>query len=212
METLGGAPVDQPEAEADDGRLFCYRHPERETWVRCGRCDRPICPKCAMQGPVGFRCRDCGKPAFDPLTSFTPTQLVLGALVALVGGTIAAFLAGRIGFFAIVVSFFGGQIIAEAVTRVTGYKRGPVMLGVLFGGIIVGTLIAFGLDYAVMMADMQSVIDAATAAAREAGEDVDTMITETMLDYGFTSYLVDAGAWALVSAGAACFGAWTRLR
>ena len=37
-------------ATDDDGALHCYRHPDRETWVRCGRCDRPICTKCAMQG------------------------------------------------------------------------------------------------------------------------------------------------------------------
>jgi hypothetical protein len=212
MDTLGGATAAGQEPDADDGRLFCYRHPDRETWVRCGRCDRPICPKCAMQGPVGFRCHDCGKPAFDPLTSFTPKQVVLGALVALVGGTIAAFLASRIGFFAIFISFFAGGFIAEAVVRVTGYKRGPVMLGVVFGGIVVGTLVAFGLDYALMMADMQAMIDATAAAAREAGGDVDAYVAEFMASYGLVSYVADAGVWALLSAGAACFGAWSRLR
>ena len=47
--------------EADPPALYCYRHPDRETWVRCGRCDQPICSRCAMQGPVGFRCRECGR-------------------------------------------------------------------------------------------------------------------------------------------------------
>src|SRR6185369_16606922 len=27
------------DADAGDGRMFCYRHPDRETWLRCGRCD-----------------------------------------------------------------------------------------------------------------------------------------------------------------------------
>jgi hypothetical protein len=165
-----------------------------------------------MQGPVGFRCRDCGKPAFDPLTSLSPTQAVLGALIAVAGGVIAAVVASRIGFFSIIISFFAGGIVAEAVMRVTGYKRGPVMLGVLLGGIVVGTLVAFGIDYGLMMADMEAVIAAAAEAAREAGEDVDPFIAEMMADFGFTSYLVEAGVWALISAGAACFGAWGRLR
>jgi hypothetical protein len=212
MDTTGGATAAGQDTGDDDGRLFCYRHPDRETWVRCGRCDRPICPRCAMQGPVGFRCRDCGKPAFDPLTSLKPTQAILGALVAIAGGTIAAIVASRIGFFAIIISFFAGGIVAEAVMRVTGYKRGPVMLGVLLGGIVVGSLIGFGIDYGLMMADMRAVVDAAAAAAREAGEDVDPFIAEMMVDFGFTSFLVDAGVWALISAGAACFGAWGRLR
>lgn len=37
----------------------CYRHPEVETGLRCNRCGKPICPKCAQRSPVGFRCPDC---------------------------------------------------------------------------------------------------------------------------------------------------------
>ncbi|MGH8793469.1 MAG: rhomboid family intramembrane serine protease [Stackebrandtia sp.] len=37
----------------------CYRHPRKETYVRCVRCDRPICPDCMNQAPVGFQCPSC---------------------------------------------------------------------------------------------------------------------------------------------------------
>lgn len=40
----------------------CYRHPERETWVKCGRCGKPLCPDCMLHGPVGVRCRECLLP------------------------------------------------------------------------------------------------------------------------------------------------------
>src|SRR5579875_1561833 len=37
----------------------CYRHPDRETWVRCVRCDRAICPDCMVEASVGFQCPEC---------------------------------------------------------------------------------------------------------------------------------------------------------
>jgi membrane associated rhomboid family serine protease len=37
----------------------CYRHPNVETYVRCIRCDRPICPACMNSASVGFQCPEC---------------------------------------------------------------------------------------------------------------------------------------------------------
>ncbi len=37
----------------------CPQHPDRITYIRCGRCDRPICPECMIQAPVGFHCPEC---------------------------------------------------------------------------------------------------------------------------------------------------------
>jgi MFS family permease len=179
----------------DDEHQFCYRHPDRETWIRCGRCDRPICTSCAMQGPVGSRCKQCGKLAFDPLTSFTPAQLVLGIVTAVGAAAIAGYIGARVGFFSIFIGYFAGMFIADIVARATGYKRGPVMLAIVFGGIAVGTLIGAGGAFLYQYGMLFDYV----AADDEQYDYVQAMV-------------VDAATWALVAVGATCFGAWSKLR
>jgi membrane associated rhomboid family serine protease len=37
-------------------RVYCYRHPDRETGLSCSECGRPICTDCMTVAPVGLRC------------------------------------------------------------------------------------------------------------------------------------------------------------
>lgn len=53
MSTTEPAPGQQAEAPT------CYRHPSRETYVRCTRCDRYICPDCMRSAAVGHQCVEC---------------------------------------------------------------------------------------------------------------------------------------------------------
>lgn len=51
-----------PDSAPDEpGAFLCYRHKRAVTRLRCGRCGRAICPDCAMIGPAGPRCPDCGR-------------------------------------------------------------------------------------------------------------------------------------------------------
>jgi membrane associated rhomboid family serine protease len=86
----GGVPADA------DAVPRCYRHPDRETWIRCQRCDRPICPDCMVAASVGFQCPACvregakatrsGRAAYGGARSSNPmtTTLVLIGLNVLV--------------------------------------------------------------------------------------------------------------------------------
>ncbi|MBT2490568.1 rhomboid family intramembrane serine protease [Streptomyces sp. ISL-96] len=63
----------------------CYRHPGRETGIRCTRCERPICPECMISASVGFQCPDCVREGSGTGRSPAPNQPR-----TLAGGTIAA--------------------------------------------------------------------------------------------------------------------------
>ena len=53
--------TEQPAGESESSAAppTCYRHPERESHIRCGRCERPICPDCMVTAAVGFQCPEC---------------------------------------------------------------------------------------------------------------------------------------------------------
>ena len=44
---------------AAPGAPVCFRHADRETYLRCSRCERPICTDCMVAAPVGFQCPEC---------------------------------------------------------------------------------------------------------------------------------------------------------
>ncbi|MFG3202300.1 rhomboid family intramembrane serine protease [Streptomyces sp. NPDC048192] len=82
----------------------CYRHPDRETGVRCTRCERPICPECMVSASVGFQCPACVRGGNDtgPAPAASRPRTIAGGTVAadprlltkvLIGVNLAVFLA-----------------------------------------------------------------------------------------------------------------------
>jgi membrane associated rhomboid family serine protease len=74
----------------------CYRHPERETYIRCSRCERPICPDCMTSAAVGFQCPECvaeGRAAVREARTVFGGRLAEGAVVTktLIGLTAVVF-------------------------------------------------------------------------------------------------------------------------
>ena len=52
--------IEAPDAgPAQDEELYCYGHPKTPTRLRCSRCERPICGRCAIPASVGQHCPEC---------------------------------------------------------------------------------------------------------------------------------------------------------
>ncbi|MET7734934.1 rhomboid family intramembrane serine protease [Streptomyces sp. NPDC005402] len=111
-----------PEAQNLPG---CYRHPDRETGIRCTRCERPICPECMVSASVGFQCPDCvrdgGGQGPAPATARPRT---------IAGGTVTAdprlFTKILIGInLALFIAILGKPSLADDLSLVGAYPPPP---------------------------------------------------------------------------------------
>jgi membrane associated rhomboid family serine protease len=65
----------------------CYRHPDRTTYIRCTRCNRPICPECMRDAAVGHQCEECvrggAKAVRQPRPQQRTTPVITYGLIAI---------------------------------------------------------------------------------------------------------------------------------
>ena len=61
---------------------YCATHPNVETGLACGRCERFICPRCMIQTPVGSRCGDCARVRKSPVFDVTTKQYLMASVAA----------------------------------------------------------------------------------------------------------------------------------
>ena len=120
--------------------LYCANHPHTETYLKCNRCDKPICPKCAVSTDTGYRCRECVRGQqkiynttewYDYITSF-----IIASILAFIGSRLVPI----VGFFTIFLAPIAGIVIAEAVRFAVRRRRSPRLFKVTAVAIVLGGL------------------------------------------------------------------------
>ena len=83
------------------GPPVCPRHPDQVSYVRCQRCERPVCPSCQRPAAVGIQCVDCvaaGAATVRQARTIFGGEVVTGrpmATIAIIAVCAAAFAAQR---------------------------------------------------------------------------------------------------------------------
>lgn len=122
--------------------MKCAAHPSVETGLKCGKCEKPICPRCLVMTPVGARCKECAAVRPLPVYDVSPVYY-LRAVGAGLGGAIGI---GLVWYFISLFSshfFFGllqilpamgaGYLLGIIISRAVNRKRGR-WLAVIGGG------------------------------------------------------------------------------
>ena len=103
--------------------VYCINHPQVETTLRCNRCEKPICVKCAMLTPTGYRCRECVRgqqKTFETAAWYDyPLAFALAAGLAFLGSLIIP----RLSFFSLLVTPLAGGIIAQGIRMIVRKRR-----------------------------------------------------------------------------------------
>ncbi len=69
----------------------CYRHPDREAYISCQRCERLICPDCMRDAAVGFQCPEC---IAEGNKSVRQPRTVVGGAISMRAGAVSMGLLG----------------------------------------------------------------------------------------------------------------------
>jgi membrane associated rhomboid family serine protease len=91
---------------------YCYRHPDRQSFVLCQRCGRTICPECQTQAAVGVHCPECTREARQSAPRTKP------AIVTAMRS------AGRSGAPVVTYSLIGFCVLVYIAELLTGGTNG----------------------------------------------------------------------------------------
>lgn len=130
---------------------YCEKHPERETGLRCNRCNKLICISCAKRTPTGYRCDECIRAAGKRFETAESQDYILAAAVAAGISLVGALAANFIGWLTIFIAPFFASLIVNTVRRVTEKRRSKqltqaIIVATAVGGFLplLGKIFLFG--------------------------------------------------------------------
>ncbi len=102
--------------QAPDSRdNYCYRHPNRQSFVLCQRCGRTICPECQTQAPVGVICPECMRESRQSAPRTRP-RVVTAVRSSVRSGTPVV----TIGLMAVAALVFIAELVTGGFNGLTG--------------------------------------------------------------------------------------------
>jgi hypothetical protein len=126
---------------------YCANHPSVETSLRCNKCGKPICAKCAVRTPTGYRCKECVRGQMKIFDTAVWYDYLLGFLTAAILGFFASLLASfvsRLSFIGWILIIVGapsaGMVIAEGVRLVTHKHRSRALFITIVVAVIMGAV------------------------------------------------------------------------
>ena len=128
--------------------LYCVNHPDTETLLRCNRCGKPICLKCAVLTDVGYRCKDCIRGVQSSYYNAAPADnliaFVIAGIVAALAAPLVGLVLGMVGFFGLIIAFMiggaAGGVLAQIIRAAISRRRGPYLRYYAIAGVVVGVL------------------------------------------------------------------------
>lgn len=116
----------------------CSYHPDVITRLRCSRCGKPICPRCMVSTPVGFRCPDCARGPRPVAYQTTGLLLVKAVVVGILVAAAAGALWGKFPRWEFYCALLLGFGISESIAWITRYKRGRELQIIAMGCVLLG--------------------------------------------------------------------------
>lgn len=81
----------------ESSESYCYGHKDTPTKLRCSRCERPICGRCAIPASVGQHCPECVAEARRSTPKIrTALQATAPGVRAIIGITILVYIADQL--------------------------------------------------------------------------------------------------------------------